>query len=214
MWEPWPREGQEPAEAAGKPASRPGLGLCSVCRPCPAQPGPGQAGVLTAAGNGRCLQGGPGQGPAGRVGSAACHGGCREERERGPASKDETASRSEDVPWNSQCSGQNGIAKRTEMWSQEDGEDGEDGHVRRGVLRPDVGLSGTTGDPRQRVGGARCQAEERGLGDGQGVPRPPQPVPAGRRLAAAQLPFLRPPGRLPVQGHGQPRWPDIEASLP
>lgn len=51
---------------------------------------------------------------------------------------------------------------------------------------------------QQRVGGARCQAGDRGPGDGQGVPRPPQPVPAGRRLAAAQLPFLRPPGCLPV----------------
>lgn len=44
-WEPWPGDRQGPAGAPGKLASCPGLGLCGMSRPSPAQPVPGQAGA-------------------------------------------------------------------------------------------------------------------------------------------------------------------------
>lgn len=44
-WEPWPGDRQGPAAAAGKPVSCPGLALCGVSRPSPAQPVPGQVGA-------------------------------------------------------------------------------------------------------------------------------------------------------------------------
>ena len=72
------------------------------------------------------------------------------------------------------------------MLSQDDGDDGDDGPVRRGVLRPDTGVSGMTGDPRARPGS--------GVLSTLGVQDQPRPADRSRpliRTFANQLKSLR-----------------------